>query len=53
MNDFAGSRYGITTDMWTSAAKRGYIVTTLHYINKNWEMKNVTVAFIYMVRMVI
>jgi hypothetical protein len=39
-------RCGITTDMWTSAAKKGYMVVTVHYINSDWDMKHVILAFI-------
>ena len=48
VNDLAGSCCGITTDMWTSTAKRVFMVTTLHYINQSWKIKNVTIAFIRM-----
>ena len=44
--DLAGRRCGMTTDMWTSAAKRGYMVVTLHYIDANWDMHDVIIAFI-------
>ena len=40
-----GTRCGVTTDMWTSAAKRGYMVITLHYIDEEWVMKSVIIAF--------
>lgn len=43
--DVFGTRCGVTTDMWTSAAKRGYMVITLHYIDEEWVMKSVIVAF--------
>ena len=41
-----GSRCGLTTDMWTSSAKRGYMVVTVHYIDGEWEMKSVIVGFV-------
>jgi hypothetical protein len=44
--DLSGSRCGLTTDMWTSAAKRGYMVVTIHYIDSEWEMKSLIIAFI-------
>ena len=46
VRELEGSRCGITTDMWTSTAKRGYMVTTIHYINNSWEMQHVILAFI-------
>ena len=46
VSDIGGSRCGFTTDMWTSAAKRGYMVITIHYIDDNWEMKSVIIAFV-------
>ena len=27
-----------TTDMWTSIAKRGYMVVTIHFIDEEWIM---------------
>ena len=38
-------RYGTTSDMWTSAGKRGYMVVTMHYIDVNWRMRSVIIAF--------
>lgn len=38
-------RSGTTSDMWTSAAKRGYMVVTLHYIDDKWCMRSVIIAF--------
>jgi hypothetical protein len=43
--DLQGRRCGLTTDMWTSAAKRGYMVVTLHYIDQQWNMRSVIIAF--------
>lgn len=43
--DCSGKRVGITTDMWTSVAKRGYMVVTLHYVDTAWQMKSVIIAF--------
>lgn len=42
----AGRRCGLTSDMWTSAAKRGYMVVTLHFIDDNWEMKDIILGFV-------
>ena len=44
--DLAGRRCGLTTDMWTSSAKRGYMLITAHYVDAHWDMKNVIIAFI-------
>jgi hypothetical protein len=44
--ELSGRRCGLTTDMWTSAAKHGYMVITLHYIDDQWQMKSVIIAFI-------
>ena len=44
-SDLRGRRCGLTTDMWTSAAKRGYMVVTMHYIDQQWTMRSVIIAF--------
>ncbi|BBM98839.1 hypothetical protein Mp_1g16640 [Marchantia polymorpha subsp. ruderalis] len=44
--DLEKRRFGLTTDMWTSAAKRGYMVVTIHYIDSNWNMRHCIIAFI-------
>ena len=46
LKDVAGHRCGITTDMWTSAAKKGYMVVTMHYIDGDWAMQSVIIAFV-------
>lgn len=33
LHDLQFRRASLTTDMWTSSAKRGYMVVTLHYVN--------------------
>jgi hypothetical protein len=33
--------------MWTSAAKLGYMLITIHYITKDWKMKVVIIAFVW------
>jgi hypothetical protein len=38
-------RVGTTTDMWTSAAKRGYMVITLHVIDDERDIFNVIISF--------
>ena len=32
------SRVAITTDMWTSSIKMGYMVVTMHFIDKSWVL---------------
>ncbi|CEO99923.1 hypothetical protein PBRA_007657 [Plasmodiophora brassicae] len=39
-------RCSITTDMRTSAAKRGYMAITLHYLNDEWEMVSIVIGFV-------
>ncbi|SPR01639.1 unnamed protein product (mitochondrion) [Plasmodiophora brassicae] len=36
----------ITTDMWTSAAKRGYMAITLHYLDNEWYMVSILIGFV-------
>jgi hypothetical protein len=38
-------RVGTPTDMWTSSAKRGCMVITLHYVDEEWEMRSVSIVF--------
>ena len=45
-SEIINCRVGITTDMRTSAAKRGYMVVTLHYIDAGWTMRSVIIAFV-------
>ena len=44
-DDLTRRRFVLTTDMWISAAKRGYMVVTIHYINRDWEMRHCIIAF--------
>jgi hypothetical protein len=44
--ELAGRRFGTTTDMWTSVAKRGCMVVTMHYITQAWRMRTVVVGFV-------
>jgi hypothetical protein len=37
IEDLHNRRAGFTTDMWTSPAKRGYMVVTMHYIDSDRE----------------
>ncbi len=34
------SRIAITTDMWTSNQKKGYMVITAHFINDSWILQS-------------
>ena len=34
------SRVAITTDMWTSNQKNGYMTITTHFIDNNWKLHN-------------
>ena len=34
------SRIAITTDMWTSNQKKGYMSITAHYIDDSWVLQN-------------
>jgi hypothetical protein len=45
-SELATRRVGLTTDMWTSVAKRGYMVVTAHYITQDWEMRHCIIAFV-------
>ena len=35
---------GITSDMWTSKARQGFITTTGHYITSDWQLKHCVLA---------
>jgi hypothetical protein len=39
IEEIAGSSISITTDMWTSLAREGYITITSHYITNDWKLK--------------
>lgn len=32
--------FSLTTDMWTSLGKHGYMGLTLHYINDQWKLQH-------------
>ena len=34
------SRVAITTDLWTSNQKRGYMTVTAHYVDSNWMLQS-------------
>ncbi|XP_072054831.1 zinc finger BED domain-containing protein RICESLEEPER 3-like [Arachis hypogaea] len=39
MMDVNDSRVAITTDMWTSNQKKGYMLVTAHYIDNSWNLQ--------------
>ncbi|KAK3211840.1 hypothetical protein Dsin_016546 [Dipteronia sinensis] len=41
------SRVAITTDMWTSSTKMGYMVVTMHFIDKSWVLHSRIMRFIH------
>lgn len=45
LQEIASCRVSATTDMWTSAAQKGNMVVTLHWINDEWAIKSVVVGF--------
>ncbi|KAG8653823.1 hypothetical protein MANES_05G070350v8 [Manihot esculenta] len=41
------SRIAITTDLWTSNQKKGYMSITAHYIDDFWVLQNWILRFVY------
>ncbi|RVW91526.1 putative AC transposase [Vitis vinifera] len=41
------SRVAITTDMWTSNQKKGYMAINVHYIDESWLLHHHIVRFVY------
>ncbi|KAL5737543.1 hypothetical protein ACOSP7_030304 [Xanthoceras sorbifolium] len=41
------SKVAITTDMWTYSTKMGYMVTTMHFIDKSWVLHSRIMRFIH------
>ncbi|KAL5787328.1 hypothetical protein ACOSP7_004277 [Xanthoceras sorbifolium] len=41
------SKVAITTDMWTSSTKVGYMVVTMHFIDKSWVLHSRIMRFIH------
>ena len=39
-------KISFTIDIWTSPSNKSFLSLTAHYIDKNWELKNVLVDFI-------
>ena len=38
----------MTSDLWTSIISEGYTCLTAHYVNENWELKNIILNFCHM-----
>ncbi|RVW64504.1 putative AC transposase [Vitis vinifera] len=41
------SRVAITTDMWTSNQKKGYMAIIVHYIDESWLPQHQIIRFVY------
>ena len=41
-------RICLTSDLWTSIISEGYICLTVHYVDENWELKNIILIFCHM-----
>ena len=41
-------RICLTLDLWTSITSEGYTCLTTHYVNDNWELKNIILNFYHM-----
>lgn len=39
------SRVCLTTDLWSSIVKEGYICLTAHYVDKDWKLQNKILSF--------
>jgi hypothetical protein len=39
-------KVSFTIDIWTSPSNKSFLALTAHYIDQNWELKNVLVDFI-------
>ena len=46
LNEVRGRRVGLTTDMWTSTAGKGYMVVTLHFLDDEWRMRSLVIGFL-------
>ena len=42
------SKICLTLDLWTSVTSEGYICLTTHYVDENWELKNIILNFCHM-----
>ena len=38
-------RICLTSDLWTFVTSEGYICLTAHYVDENWELKNIILNF--------
>ncbi|KAK2658679.1 hypothetical protein Ddye_005212 [Dipteronia dyeriana] len=45
--DSIDSKIAVTTDIWTSSTKRGYMVVTMHFIDKSWVLHSRIMHFIH------
>ena len=41
-------RICLTSDLWTSITSEGYIFLTVHYVDGNWELKDIILNFFHM-----
>ena len=41
-------RICLTSDLWTSVTSEGYICLTTHYVDGNWELKDIILNFFHM-----
>ena len=41
-------RICLTSNLWTSITSEGYICLTAHYVDENWELKNIIMNFCHM-----
>ena len=41
-------RICLTSDLWTSITSEGYICLTTHYVDENWQLKNIILNFCHM-----
>lgn len=41
-------KISFTTDCWTSPSTKSFLSLTAHFINKEWELKNIIIDFIQM-----
>ncbi|XP_074315151.1 zinc finger BED domain-containing protein RICESLEEPER 2-like [Silene latifolia] len=46
--EYNDSRIAVTTDIWTASnQKKGYMVVTSHFIDRNWNLRNRTLRFCF------
>ena len=44
MHIYSG-RFSLTSDLWTSRNKLGFLSLTIHYIDSNWNLNKRTLSF--------